>query len=45
MSYLICDNRKGNPKVHVEVCRKKCKLIQECKSYKQFVDNLEKKAA
>ena len=45
MSYLICDKRKGSPKIHVEVCRRKCKLIQECKTYKEFVDSLEKKAA
>jgi len=45
MSYLICDKRKGNPKIHVEVCRRKCKIFQECKRYKEFVDNLEKKAA
>jgi hypothetical protein len=45
MSYLVCDKRKGSPKIHVEVCRRKCKLIQECKTYKDFVDNSEKKAA
>ena len=45
MSYLICDKRKGSPKVHVEVCRRKCKLLCECKAYKEFVINLEKKAA
>jgi hypothetical protein len=45
MSYLICDKRKGSPKIHIEVCRRKCKLIQECKTYKEFVNNLEKKAA
>jgi hypothetical protein len=45
VSYLICDKRKGSPKIHVEVCRRKCKLIQECKTYKEFVDSLEKKAA
>jgi len=45
MSYLVCDKRKGSPKIHVEVCRRKCKLIQECKTYKEFVDNSEKKAA
>ncbi len=45
MSYLVCDKRKGSPKIHVEVCRRKCKLLNECKSYKEFVDNLEKKAA
>lgn len=45
MSYLICDKRKGSPKIHIEVCRRKCKLVQECKTYKEFVDNLEKKAA
>jgi hypothetical protein len=45
MSYLICDKRKGSPKIHIEVCRRKCKLIAECKTYKEFVNNLEKKAA
>jgi len=45
MSYLICDKRKGSPKIHIEVCRRKCKLLQECKTYKEFVNNLEKKAA
>jgi len=45
MSYLICDKRKGSQKVCVEVCRRKCKLVQECKAYKQFVNELEKKAA
>jgi hypothetical protein len=45
MSYLVCDKRKGSPKIHVEVCRRKCKLIQECKTYKEFVDSSEKKAA
>jgi hypothetical protein len=45
MSYLVCDKRKGSPKVHVEVCRKKCKLTQGCKAYKEYISNSEKKAA
>jgi hypothetical protein len=45
MSYLTCDKRKGSPKVHVEVCRRKCKQVEECKTYKEFVTNVEKKAA
>ncbi len=46
MSYLVCDKRKGSPKVHVEVCRRKCKEMNKCKTYKDFDrDNLEKKAA
>ncbi len=45
MSYLICDKRKGSPKIHIEVCRRKCKLVQECKTYKEFINSLEKKAA
>jgi hypothetical protein len=45
MSYLVCDKRKGNPKVHVEVCRRKCKEMKECKTYREFVDRAEKKAA
>jgi len=45
LMYLVCDKRKGSPKVHVEVCKKKCKLIQECKTYKEFVNSPEKRAA
>ncbi len=45
MSYLVCDKRKGTPKIHVEVCRRKCKDVTECKIYKEFVSTVEKKAA
>ena len=45
MSYLVCDKRKGSTKIHVEVCRRKCKSVQDCKTYKEYVINLEKKAA
>ncbi len=45
MSYLVCEKRKGSQKVHVEVCRKKCKFADECKSFKEFVSSQEKKAA
>jgi hypothetical protein len=45
MSYLVCEKRKGSPKIHIEVCRRKCRLVNECKRFKEFVDNLEKKAA
>ena len=45
MSYLVCEKRKGSPKIHIEVCRRKCRLVNECKRYKEFVDNLEKRAA
>ncbi len=45
MSYLVCEKRKGSQKVHVEVCRKKCKFVDVCKSFKEFVSSLEKKAA
>jgi hypothetical protein len=34
---------KAEFKVHIQVCQKKCKLVQECKTYKEFVNNLEKK--
>lgn len=45
MSYLVCDKRKGSPKVHVEVCKRKCKLVQQCKAYKEFMNPEDKKAA
>lgn len=43
MSYIICNKRKGSPKIHVEVCRRKCKFLNECKVYKEFMNNSEKK--
>ena len=37
MSYIICGKRKGNPKVNVEVCRRRCKHANQCKSYKEYL--------
>jgi len=37
MSYIICEKRKGNPKVNVEVCRRKCKHADQCKSYREYL--------
>jgi len=37
MAYIICEKRKGNPKVNVEVCRRKCKFMEECKSYMKYL--------
>jgi hypothetical protein len=38
MSYIICGKRKGNPKVNVEVCRRKCKHAEQCKPYQEYLD-------
>ncbi len=38
MSYIICEKRKGNPKVNVEVCRRKCKYADQCRPYKEYLD-------
>ena len=38
MSYVICEKRKGNPKVNVEVCRRKCKHANQCKPYHEYLD-------
>ena len=37
MSYIICEKRKGNPKVNVEVCRRKCKHADQCKPYNDYL--------
>jgi len=37
MNYIICEKRKGNPKVNVEVCRRRCKYAGQCKSYKEYL--------
>ncbi len=37
MSYIICGKRKGSPKVNVEVCRRKCKHADQCKSYREYL--------
>jgi hypothetical protein len=38
MSYIICEKRKGNPKVNVEVCKRKCKHANQCKPYNEYRD-------
>lgn len=37
MPYIICEKRRGHPKVNVEVCRRKCKFMEECKSYEKYI--------
>ena len=39
MPYIICEKRKGSPKVNVEVCRRKCKFADDCKSYTQYLNS------
>lgn len=39
MPYIVCEKRRGNPKVNVEVCRRKCKFIEECKSYERYLSS------
>ncbi|MBW2120794.1 MAG: hypothetical protein JRH07_02970 [Deltaproteobacteria bacterium] len=36
MAYIICERRRGHPKVNVEVCRRKCRFQGECKSYQKY---------
>ncbi len=37
MAYVVCEKRRGNPKVNVEVCRRKCKFTEACKSYGKYL--------
>ena len=37
MPYIICEKRKGNPKVNVEVCQRKCKFMEQCKAYQNYL--------
>ena len=39
MPYIVCEKRKGSPKVNVEVCRRKCKFADECKPYSRYLDS------
>lgn len=38
MAYIVCEKRRGNPKVNVEVCRRKCKFMEDCKSYRKYLE-------
>ena len=40
MAYIICDKRRGNPKINVEVCRRKCEFTEECKSYGKYLKTI-----
>jgi len=37
MPYIVCEKRKGNPRVNVEVCRRKCKFAEECSSFRRYL--------
>jgi len=37
MPYIVCEKRKGNPRVNVEVCRRKCKFAEECPPYRRYL--------
>lgn len=37
MAYIICEKRRGNPKINVEVCRRKCDFTEECRPYKRYL--------
>jgi len=41
MAYIVCEKRRGQPKVNVEVCRRKCKFAEECKSYGSYLKAME----
>lgn len=38
MPYIVCEKRKGSPRVNVEVCRRKCQFTEECKSYGRYLE-------
>lgn len=40
MAYIICDKRRGNPKINVEVCRRKCEFTAECKPYGKYLTSI-----
>jgi len=40
MAYIICERRKGNPKLSVEVCRRKCKFTDQCKPYGKYLSGV-----
>jgi hypothetical protein len=37
MAYIICNKRRGNPKINVEVCRRKCQFTEECEAYTNYL--------
>jgi len=38
MPYIVCEKRRGNPKLNVEVCRRKCEFMEECKSFQRYLE-------
>ena len=41
--YIVCQKKRNNPRMHVQICQKKCDLKDDCKDYisysKNFFDN------
>ncbi len=38
MPYIVCEKRRGSPKVNVEVCRRKCQFMEACISYGRYLE-------
>jgi hypothetical protein len=37
MAYIVCEKRRGNPKINVEVCQRKCEFTEECTAYQKHL--------
>ena len=38
--YIVCPNKRNNPRVDIRICQKKCDIKDECPEYKAFKKNL-----
>jgi hypothetical protein len=40
--YIVCLQRKNNPRISVRICEQSCKLKDQCKEYQSFFGLLSK---
>jgi len=38
--YIVCNKKRNNPRMNIRICQKKCKLIEKCKEYLSYHENL-----
>lgn len=39
MPYIVCEKRRGSPRLNVEVCRRKCQFMEDCESYGRYLSS------
>ncbi|NVL89765.1 MAG: hypothetical protein HWN69_02045 [Desulfobacterales bacterium] len=39
-NYIVCEKRGNQPRIHVEICRHRCKDAGACRAFRNYMNNL-----